>query len=116
MIKIQIIAATILFAVWLYQADSESLKGRWISQGDSQSTLIITDRKFIKLYGSDTTYAGSYSRSSASCDSNYYKGPEKLDFLKLDDGTCFEITGVTQKILAYRYTPNGRLHVFRRLK
>jgi len=101
--------------VCLQTSSQISIKGRWISQSDPKSVVIITDSKFIELYGRDTTYSAEYWRSSKSCDSSYYNGNKKLDFLRIKDGRCFEITGVSKTQMSFRYTMNGKLHLFRRV-
>ena len=63
----------------------------------------------MRIYNADTILTGKYIRSSVSCDSNYLAEIKKknLDFLQFDSGTCYEITGLSDSILAYRHTASG---------
>ena len=93
--------------------NNESLQGTWVSNEDEHYRVKFTKDKFYEIYGSDTSVY-KYTRSSKSCDESYSKDP-KLDFLSIDDGRCFEITGVTDTTLAYRYTVSGKMQVFHKL-
>lgn len=90
------------------------IKGKWISKEDPKYIVLITSDKFIEIYDSDTIYSGHYIKSHESCDSNYYKGTAKPEFLKIADGRCFEITGINRSTLAYRHSTSARLHVFKK--
>ncbi|MGE7776592.1 hypothetical protein ACQKLP_17835 [Chitinophaga sp. NPDC101104] len=84
------------------------LKGRWGSQEDSRSRVEFHDRAYYRIYDKDTTAKGTYTWSHQSCDTSYYKGPDrKLEFIRLDDGSYYEITALTKQNLSYRYTVNG---------
>jgi hypothetical protein len=89
------------------------VEGHWISKIDRRYKLIISKDRFIEIYERDTT-SNKYWRTQTSCDSSYYRGNEKLDFIKIADGRCFEVTALTASKLAYRYTPSNRLWVFER--
>jgi hypothetical protein len=95
-----------------------SIEGKWIDKEDPLSIMVFTDTKCIEIYNNKTLSSSGYHKSTHSCDSAYYpeKAAKKLDFISLEDGRCFEITGLSNTALAYRYTKNGKLHVFYRSK
>lgn len=93
-----------------------SIQGTWTSMEDKHYVVKFTKDKFYEVYNSDTNIY-KYSRSSKSCDENYLKETNvNLDFFNLEDGRCFEITGLTDSTLAYRHTVSGRLQVFHKMK
>jgi len=95
---------------------TSSIEGEWISKNDNRSILNISRNAFCQIYNGDTLHCQKYVRSSASCDTSYLdsKNDKNLDFIRLEDGTCFEITGLTDSTLAYRHTQSGRMQVFSR--
>jgi len=88
-----------------------SLKGRWISNDDPKSILIITDTKFIEIYNRDTTYS-NYIKSNHSCDTTYASSKIHSNFIKIDDGRCFEIIGLSSNGLSLRYATRGNLLLY----
>lgn len=89
-----------------------SIQGYWINRDDRNYMIEITRDQFFEIYKNDTVLH-SYSRSCNSCDTTYMKrNSMKLDFIKLNDGRCFEITGLTDSLLVYRHTISGRLLFF----
>ena len=105
----------ILIASSVFQCSdlNKSIQGKWISEEDTLSTITFNKDSFFEIYNADTIFAGKYIRSSISCDSNYLAdiGEKNLDFLQFDSGTCYEITGLSDSILAYRHTSSGKMHV-----
>jgi hypothetical protein len=93
-----------------------SIQGEWASVEDEHYIVKFTADKFYEIYNKDTSFY-NYSRSSKSCDENYLKKEDKsLDFIKVNDGRCFEITGLSDTILAYRYTISGKIQIFHKTK
>jgi hypothetical protein len=94
------------------------IKGRWINNNDSKSVILVTKSKYIETYDRDTIYVGNYLTGIHSCDNDYFEktSAQKLDFIKVEDGRCFEIVGLTSNRLSLRYTTSGRVQVFRKLK
>jgi hypothetical protein len=92
----------------------KSIQGEWINKEDSHSIVKFDKNTFYQIYNTDTVHSAKYFRSSVSCDSNYLKNNDhkNLDFIRIEDGTCFEITGLTDSTLAYRHTVSGRMQVF----
>jgi len=90
------------------------IQGAWIDNEDKNSVVKFDRKKYYQIYKFDTVFSGKYFRSSTSCDSNYlnYNSIKNLDFICVDDGTCFEITGLTDSTLAYRHTISGKVHLF----
>jgi hypothetical protein len=90
-----------------------SIQGNWISRDDNNYNLKITRDKFYEIYNYDTSLY-KYTRSSKSCDTTYLNenSNPNLDFISLDDGRCFEITGITDSTLVYRHTASGRMQLF----
>ena len=89
-----------------------SIQGTWINGEDEHYIVKFTKDKFYEIYNSDTSVY-KYSRSSKSCDENYLKEINpSLDFFSVDDGRCFEITGITDSTLAYRHTVSGKMQIF----
>ena len=90
-----------------------SIQGRWVSSKDNNYIVKITKDRFYEIYNRNISFY-KYSRSSKSCDTNYINETNNpnLDFISLDDGRCFEITGLTHSTLAYRHTASGRMQVF----
>jgi hypothetical protein len=87
-------------------------KGTWTSEEDELYVVKFTKDKFYEIYNGDTSVY-KYSRSSKSSDENYLKKANvNLDFFSLEDGRCFEITGLTDSTLAYRHTVSGRMQIF----
>lgn len=101
-----------------HQKSIESIDGVWISKEDSMSKIVFNKIYYLSIYGVDTISKGTFERRIYSCDTRYMAASVKADFiwLKGDGGTCYEITGITDSSLAYRYTTSGRLHVFFREK
>lgn len=92
---------------------NSSLHGTWISDEYEHYIVKFTSDKLYEIHDKDTSVY-NYLRGSKSCDESYSKEPN-LDFLSLEDGRCFEITGLTDTSLAYRHTVSGRLQVFHKL-
>jgi hypothetical protein len=93
-----------------------SIQGKWVSSSDNNYVVKITKDKFYEIYKNDTSFY-KYSRSSKSCDTSYLNETNpNLDFISLDDGRCFEITGLTDSTLAYRHTASGRMQVFNKVQ
>ena len=90
-----------------------SIRGNWVNNDDNNYVVKITKDRFYEIYNNDTSFY-KYSRSSESCDKSYLNEDNNpnLDFISLDDGRCFEITGLTDSTLAYRHTASGRMQVF----
>ncbi len=114
--KMKLIVYLTLFLTSISFNLHPSIEGKWIDKDDAKSVLIITSNRYIDVYCRDTIYSGKYSRSNYSCDSVYWKDDnvKKLDFIKVSDGRCFEIIGLTMNSLSLRYTTSGRLLVFRK--
>jgi len=90
-----------------------SLNGTWVNKEDKDYIISINNEIFSEKYKEKiTTY--KCVRSSIPCDSTYMDDVDnhKLDFISLDDGRCFEITGITKTTLSYRYTVSGKLQMF----
>lgn len=92
----------------------KSIQGTWIDSEDKYSIMKIDRKNYYRIYKHDTTFFGKYWRSSVSCDSNYLndKTEKNLDFIRLEDGTCYEITGLSDSTLAYRHTTSGKVYLF----
>lgn len=103
-----------LISIHQYSEQRKSIIGTWIDEADEHSIVKIDKNTFYQIYDTATIFSGKYFRSSKSCDSNYLdnKMEKNLDFISIDDGTCFEITGLTDSTLAYRHTASGKMHVF----
>lgn len=95
---------------------SQLLQGKWVDTEDENSSIRFEHGNFYMFYNSDTIQTKKYEMTNVSCDTNYYnnKNIEELNFLRVEDGTCYEITGFSDSILAYRHTVSGKLHVFRK--
>lgn len=104
----------------LHLNQKKSIIGKWKEILDENSIMIFEELNYWTLYNKDTIFTGTYSRSSNTCDSIYFSKANSnnniLDFIRLSDGTCYEITGINDTILAYRYTSSGRIHVFKKAK
>lgn len=64
-------------------------------------------------------FFNGYSRATTLCDTDYLSDStheENPDFIRLDDGTCYEIMGVSDTILTYRHTISGTLYVLHTLR
>lgn len=94
------------------------LTGKWVNNTDKRSIVTITATKYIERYAGHAPSIVGYKRAKISCDTAYVKNPgaEHPDFIKLDDGRCFEIVGLTNSRLSLRYTVSGKLLVFTKLK
>ena len=86
----------------------------WVNREDKHSIVKFDKTMYFQIYNADTVYSGKYFRSSSSCDTSYLDNNKEknLDFISIADGTCFEITGLTESTLAYRHTVSGRMHEF----
>ena len=93
---------------------SNLIQGEWIDKDDEKSIIKFEKEKFYMFYDSDTIQFKKYTVNTTSCDSNYYSNmnAKKLNFISVEDGTCYEITSLSDSILAYRHTVSGKLHVF----
>jgi hypothetical protein len=93
------------------------LEGVWVNKEDTLSFVKFEKDRFYQLYKGKIIFSGKYIRQTTSCDSTYYKGNKaKLDFINVIDSDCYEITGLSDSILAYRHTGSGRLLVFSKKK
>lgn len=112
------IPAILIFTILVQKCSTNNLSihGTWTSVKDEHYVIKFTGNKFYEIYKNDIS-SYSYSRSSRSCDEKYLKKTDpSLDFISIDDGRCFEITGITDSTLAYRQTVSGRLNVFYKQK
>ncbi len=108
---------SIIFVFILIIQRSEQIKsidGTWIAEADHHSSITFDKNMVYEMSDTDTTYSGKYFRSFHSCDSSYLRdnNDKNFEFLSIDDGRCFEITGLTDSILAFRHTVSGRMHIF----
>ena len=111
------------FTIWLFvnffSYGQESINGTWVSKEDKKSIITFSENIFFDIYNNDTLDIGTFERSIYTCDSSYIDPTVKADFILLkegDDQTCYEITGISDSVLSYRYTTTGRLHVFTKEK
>ncbi len=112
----RVIVRYLLFAFLVQQCaiNKNVIYGTWISESDPNAIVEIDRAEYRQVYESETT-SYKYELSSYSCDKNYYDGKEQnLTFLKLDDGSCYEVTGLTDSTLTLRYITSGRLLVFKK--
>lgn len=95
---------------------NKELTGTWVNEVDSLAKMIFFKNKFWSVYDQDTLSQGTFKRMNYSCDTTYLEKKVKADFiwLKDEDETCYEITGISDSILAYRFTKSGKLHVFKK--
>lgn len=88
-----------------------SIQGTWTIEEDEHYVVKITQDDFFEIYDKDTSVC-KYSSRSKTCDEKYLKETNSsLDFISVEDGRCFEITGITDSTLAYRYTASGRMQI-----
>jgi len=108
--------ATILVFILISQhpGQTKPIEGAWIDEADYLSSITFDKNVVYEMSGMDTIYSGKYFTGFHSCDSNYLKDNNNkyLKFLSFDDGRCFEITGLSDSVLAFLHTTSGRLHVF----
>lgn len=99
-----------------YSEKLKSIQGRWINVDDKHSIITIDQKYFCQIYKKDTVYIGKYTRECKSCDTSYFSGKSSvtLDFLKLEDGSCYEITSILDTTLALRHTESGKIQVLKR--
>lgn len=111
--KIAMVIIMVLSSMHQCSTQKLSIQGKWINRDDSNYIVKITKDRFCEIYDRDTSFY-KYSRSSKSCDTSYLNETNNpnLDFISLDDGRCFEITGLTDSTLAYRHSASGRMQVF----
>jgi len=116
-LAITIITITVFFAITGFST-YPLLQGRWVSNEDPKSVLVITNTKYTEIYNSDTISSENYHRNNHSCDSAYLKNsnPQNVDFISLEGGRCFEILSLTTGQLTLRYTVSGKLLTFHKLK
>ena len=102
-----------LSSIYHYSTKKLSIQGKWVNNDDNNYVVKITKDNFYEIYSHNTSFY-KYSRSSKSCDKSYLKEDNNpdLDFIRLNDGRCFEITGLTDSTLAYRHTVSGKMQVF----
>lgn len=95
-----------------------SIRGKWISNIDPKSIVLISKNKYTEIYNQDTLYSGEYHRDNFSCDTSYLNNKKslKVDFLKVADGRCFEIVNITDHFLSLRYTSSSQLIIFHKDK
>ena len=66
-----------------------------------------------ELYKNDTISANNYHLTNQSCDTSYVsEKATNLEFIAMNDGTCFEITGLNDTLLSIRHTASGKLQEF----
>ena len=116
-LAITIITITVFFAITGFST-YPLLQGRWGSNEDPKSVLVITNTKYTEIYNSDTISSENYHRNNHSCDSAYLKSSnlQNAGFISLDDGRCFEIMGLSTEHLTLMYTVSGKLFTFHKLK
>ena len=97
---------------------TKSIQGVWIDSEDKNIIVKIDRTKYYRIYKRDTVFSGKYFRSSNSCDSSYLNDSsiKNVDFLRIEDGTCYEITGISDSTLAYIHTASGKVYLFYRRK
>ncbi len=89
--------------------------GHWVNTEDKNSHIIIENKLIYQLYNNDTISANNYQLTNQSCDTNYIsKNVTNLEFIAMNDGTCFEITGLNATLLSFRHTVSGKLQEFRK--
>ncbi len=97
--------------------DFEKIQGVWISTSDTNSVLIFEGKRVIKTYQKEVVFECAYQLMENSCDTSYLDAYIKASFINLtcaDDNLCFEITGLSDVLLAYRETSTGKLHSFKK--
>lgn len=111
--KIAMAIIMVLSSIHQCSTNNLSIQRKWVNSDDNNYVVKITKDRFYEIYNNDTSFY-KYSRSSKSCDTSYLNenSNSNLDFISLDDGRCFEITGLTDSTLAYRHTASGRMQVF----
>jgi len=90
------------------------IQGSWVSEQDRNWKLFFENNRLLSIYQKDTTVY-HFSIESKSCDIDYTT--LELTFLKTiskeeKEIFCYEITGLSDTFLAYRYTVNGHLITF----
>lgn len=109
----KIFLISILTVVQNCSNDSISIYGKWVNIDDKQSVVLFDKNLLYRINGLDTISISNYIRSSNSCDLKYLNSNDPtLDFIKLEDGTCFEITGLSDSTLTYRHTVSGKIHMY----
>lgn len=95
---------------------NRELTGTWVNEVDSLAKMIFFKNKFWSVYDQDTLSQGTFKWMNYSCDTTFLEKKVKADFILLKDEyeTCYEISGITDSILAYRFTKSGKLHVFKK--
>jgi hypothetical protein len=113
------IILAILVILSVQQCSSQSrLQGTWRHKEDSLSVLRFDKDMYFEIYDNETLDSGKFYRSSASCDTSYMKDTQgkNFEFLRMSDGSCYEITGISDTVLALRHTTSGRLNQYFRIR
>jgi len=113
----EMIMKYLLFALLLQQCamNKAIIYGTWQNESDPNTIVEIDRLEYREVSENNETQSYKYELSLYSCDKSYYNGNERnLTFLKLDDGRCYEVTGLTDSTLALRYVTSGRLLIFKR--
>jgi hypothetical protein len=108
----------IIFSILLLSTSSihlPSLEGKWIDEADYRNKVVFTKSTMYEIFDNDTNFFSKYIKLNTSCDSAYLNTSEKASFFKLDNGDCFEITGLSDSILAYRHSKTGKLHILHKV-
>ena len=100
------------------------LKGQWQTEDDANVILNFKGKRYIELYGKDTTdnsnYALSYScELKDSIRKNIYSLDKKVYVLfykgnKVEQ--CNELLNLTNSILSWMNNDNGKIFVYKRVK
>ncbi len=100
--------------------DGKLLIGKWYSESDAEYVLVFEKKKYIELYGKDTTENMNY-KVSTSCnlkDSSSIINLQKAYLLFYsNDSTvqqCNEIINLQSDILSWMNNTNGKIVVFRK--
>jgi hypothetical protein len=105
---------TLVLIANIHSCDQKSIDGIWINKDDKMSKIIFNKNNYYSIYGTDTISRGTFERRTYTCDSSYLNPTVKADFIWLrgEHEACYEITGLTDSTLAYRYTVSGKMKVF----
>lgn len=91
------------------------LEGVWLDV-DNENNLMILERGNITIiHDNDTISTGQYSMQKTSCDLSYADKSLKSDFVifkYLNEDFCYEITSLSDSILVFRSSVNGKLYKY----
>lgn len=111
----------IVFSVFLFFAKcsghEQEVSGKWRSSQDEKNVISFNKNTYYNIYNNDTLDLYKYKVQDKSCDLSYMNEdlPGTFILLQDEDESCYEVTSLSDSVLAFRHTATGYLHEFEKI-